>query len=85
MWLSGLGIVLQSKKGRWLIPSQGPCLGFGFSSWSGHVQETTDQGFSLTSPSLSLSLSFPSLSLRIKNKQKKATCLVCDYSPRPAH
>ena len=44
------------------IPSQGTCLGCGFSPQSGHVQEATDQCFSLTSMFLSLSLPpFPSL------------------------
>ena len=45
-------------------PSQGTCLGCGFSPWSGYVGEATDRCFSLTSMFLSL-LSFP-LS---KNKQ----------------
>ena len=46
-------------KVRGSIPGRGTCLRFRFGPWSGHVQEATDQSFSLMSMFLSLSLSLP--------------------------
>ena len=42
------------------IPSEGTCLGYGFSPQWGHVREATYRCFSFTSVFLSLSFSLPS-------------------------
>ena len=49
-------------------PSQGTCLGCGFSPWMGHIQETADPRFFL---SLSLSLPFSLKINSLKKKRKK--------------
>ena len=59
-WLGGpvaWSIVLYTKKVVGSIPGQGTYLGCGFYPHSGHVWETTNLCFSLTSMFLSLSLS----------------------------
>ena len=60
--LTGVAHLVGPHPGKWmiasLIPSQGTCLGCGFSPWSGHVQEATDTCFS---PSL-----LPSLPISVK-------------------
>ena len=50
------------------IPSQGMCLGCGFGSWSGFIQEETEPCFSHTLMFLSLTFSFPSLFKKTKPK-----------------